>query len=53
MVAIVAPNKVKSLIEHLKVHFYQQLEAAAGRDLKTVVFPTQPGGGAVIYQTTK
>lgn len=49
MVALVSENGLKSFIDHLKENYYKFLPAASGRDLDQVVFATQPGSGASIF----
>lgn len=49
MVALVSENEVKSFIEHLKENYYKNLPAAVGRNLDQIVFATQPGSGAAIF----
>jgi hypothetical protein len=50
MVAMVSSGGVENFIQHLKDHFYRDLPAASGLDLDTVLFPTQPGDGAAVFQ---
>ncbi|XP_057367540.1 N-acetylgalactosamine kinase-like [Daphnia carinata] len=49
MVALVPENGVKSFIDHLKENYYKNLPAARDRDLNEVLFATQPGSGAAIF----
>lgn len=49
MVALVPENEVKSFIDHLKENYYKNLPTARGRDLDEIVFATQPGSGAAIF----
>lgn len=49
MVALVSESDVESFINHLKENYYRHLPAAKGRDLDQVIFATQPGSGATIY----
>lgn len=50
IVALVPPEKLESYIASIKDQYFLNLVAAQDRDLNELVFPTQPGGGAIVYK---
>jgi galactokinase len=48
IVALVPLSKVDAFIAGIKEDYYQNLEAAKGKDLNGFIFKTGPGAGAYI-----
>lgn len=49
IVAMVREDEADDYIAHLKTNYYDGLAAAHGKDLNTILFKSQPGGGAAVY----
>ena len=47
--AMVREDEADDYIAHLKTNYFDGLAAAHGKDLNTILFKSQPGGGAAVY----
>ena len=50
MVALMTDSQADDYIRHLTENYYGKLAGAEEIDLKSVIFKTEPGSGAAIYQ---